>query len=141
MNVKKPLHPLFAVLSVGFMVAAVVLPSSAPAEENEDLKAPGRCTAERHKQLQDVVEKFCNRPGKPPVVTRCESILETFEQLAAKEQAWYTCAFAREAINNECFSGGNKGHRQAVNDAKGAAKRCRDKIEEKEDLLRNPKCK
>jgi hypothetical protein len=42
---------------------------------------------------------------------------------AAKFEA---CAAARDAINNKCFGGGDAGHREAANNARRAAQKCRD---------------
>ncbi len=35
------------------------------------------------------------------------------------------CAVARDAINKECYGGGDAGHINAANEARAAAKTCR----------------
>ena len=49
---------------------------------------------------------------------------DTPAQLAAKSLAWGFLAATRAKENNQCFSGGNPGHKKAVADALGAVANC-----------------
>jgi Novel toxin 16 len=84
----------------------------------------GTCTEARHRTLQDKVDalklatsgKSCSEK-KNPAITKADATAnaEKFEALAA----------ARDAINKECYGGGDEGHKIAANEARAAAKTCR----------------
>jgi type VI secretion system secreted protein VgrG len=78
---------------------------------------PGTCTAERHRALQDAVDAACKIPRRCDGTQDCA----TLQSNADKN---LVCAAARDAINVECFGGGDPGHRQAADDARRAAQRC-----------------
>jgi type VI secretion system secreted protein VgrG len=80
-------------------------------------QAPGNCTSERHRFLQDAVDAACKIPRRCDGGQDCATLQSNY----GKNQA---CASARDAINVECFGGGDAGHRQAADDARRAAARC-----------------
>jgi hypothetical protein len=129
---------IYRFLASGFCGLAVVLfllpsaPLSASAEE--DLKAPGDCTQARHKELQDDVETACNRGRKCLQPDSCKVIKN-------KINLFNECIDAREAINRECFRGGNAGHKKAINDNVGGRDKCEEILKKKqEDATCLPEC-
>jgi type VI secretion system secreted protein VgrG len=94
---------------LAFVLAAGATPAVA--------QGPGNCTSERHRALQDAVDAACKIPR------RCDGTQDcgTLQSNHGKNLA---CASARDAINVECFGGGDAGHRQAADDARRAAARC-----------------
>jgi hypothetical protein len=104
------------------------LEAEAAADEQEDvetpveqsMKPPGDCTEERHRELQDDVNYKCSRLPRG-----CTDDMDC-RQL---KRNWYRnerCARARDRINNECFKGGDRGHRDAALAAWRAAANCRE---------------
>lgn len=80
-------------------------------------QAPGDCSPARHADLQRRVDVRCNRSFRCTDGMSCSAISRNLD-LA------YACAQARTAINEECFGGGNLGHRIAANNAYLAAAKC-----------------
>jgi Novel toxin 16 len=85
----------------------------------------GTCSESRHRQLQDKVESLCKNAGakscradKNPGMKKPEAL-----ENAKKFEA---CAAARDVINKECYGGGDAGHIQQANEARTAAKTCRE---------------
>src|SRR5262249_17499288 len=112
----------------GFNETDAELEAEAAANEPEDVetptetstKAPGDCTEERHREMQDDGNYKSSRlpRGWPADMN--------WRQL---KRNWYRnerCARARDRINNECFKGGDKGHREAALAAWRAAQNCRE---------------
>jgi hypothetical protein len=62
--------------------------------------------------------KGCGKTGRHPGGARM-----TNDELAARRDAWSNCAKARDEVA-QCFAGGNKGHRDAVDNALQAAAKC-----------------
>jgi hypothetical protein len=81
----------------GLFVVLFLLPSAPlSASAAEDLKAPGDCTQERHKELQDAVEIACNRKRtclKPDSCNTIKSKINLFDK----------CIEARQEINKDAF--------------------------------------
>ncbi len=95
-----------AVALVGALIVTFFAPVEAPAQS--DLPPPGKCTKERHRHLQDIVEAAKNQ------VSRCSSPLDTIEQMSKKIEWFRDAIIARENINTECFGKANAGHARAV---------------------------
>jgi RHS repeat-associated protein len=89
------------------------------------LRRKGRCTPAQFILLQGAVIIAC-KIGK----RACDASQEcsTLRVNLAKNLA---CAAARDAINNQCFNGGDQGHRTAANEARNAARRCEELIVKK----------
>lgn len=79
---------------------------------------PGDCDWIRHSALQSRVHPVCDRPSACDPSMHCSRL----SQLGRLNVA---CASARAAINQECYRGGNAGHRQAHREAGFAANSCR----------------
>ena len=90
-------------------------------ERSESIKPPGDCEPNEHREMQDRVDKFC-KPLEGGAL-RCTGVTTPFQNLVnARVNA--LCARERDAINNKCFDGGNKGHRQQAQQAWDATKNC-----------------
>ncbi|CAN5331827.1 hypothetical protein BH23BAC1_BH23BAC1_17810 [soil metagenome] len=90
------------------------------------LNPPGDCTEERHRELQDEVDRQCKKNKRACDSSQDCATLKSYKRRNEK------CARARKKINKECFNGGDPGHRQAEKEAERAAKKC-------EEIYRN-KC-
>jgi hypothetical protein len=78
----------------------------------------GDCTPERHRELQDAIDRACKeRPSA------CREGM-TKRQLRRNALRNERCARARERLNEECFRGGNEGHRNAARGYRAAAEWC-----------------
>jgi type VI secretion system secreted protein VgrG len=88
----------------------------------DDTTTSTGCTPQEKYLLQQEVSRLCKGSDSGRA---CRSGMSTAEALtnAAKFEA---CAAARDAINNKCFGGGDAGHREAANNARRAAQKCRD---------------
>lgn len=79
----------------------------------------GTCSQARHTQLQAPVHRLCDvSRGCADTMTGCRSLSKNILRNAL-------CAGARRAINQECYGGGNLGHRIAENQARIAGASCR----------------
>ena len=81
----------------------------------------GDCDPAEKGFLQSAVNEAC-KSGRNP---RCNPGMSP-EQREAAFWAHLQCMFARMEINDRCFLGCDKGHRQAVDDARLGALRCLD---------------
>ena len=82
---------------------------------------PGDCTQERHDALSRKVSKT-----KKQIAFRggaCE-VGDSNEKLRAKGKAWQDQVDARTTRENECYRGGNPGHKQAIEIANEHVRRC-----------------
>jgi Novel toxin 16 len=80
--------------------------------------AQGNCTPQRHAELQAAVTAACK------VESRACDYTQDCATLEANYSKNIACAEAREAINDECFFGGDPGHQQAAQEARRAAHKC-----------------
>lgn len=78
----------------------------------EDLDAPGDCSQKQYDILAQAVQNA--KKG----LSGCKNT-DCCTDLKAKHAAWLRLALAREKLNRTCFKGGDRGHRQAANDAWG----------------------
>ena len=93
-------------------------PSDPYRDENRCRRRNGDCDPEEHAVLQAAVDAACKSgPSK------CTGNQDT-ATLQANMAANLACAAARDTINNQCFKGGNAGHRQAADNARRAAAKC-----------------
>lgn len=85
----------------------------------------GDCTAEDHRALQNAVDAACKSGSRACTGAQdCDLLRLNYRKNLA-------CAEARDEINKTCYRGGDRGHQQAADDARRAAKICMDLIEEK----------
>lgn len=99
-------------------------------------KPPGKCSQAQYNRLNYVKNKACAKPisckGElPPDVT--------VEELLQLSQEWLDCYYARKALDDACWLGGNVGHKEAQQAALNASRICFEKAlrldyEEDEDL-------
>ncbi len=80
---------------------------------------PGNCTPDEHRGLQDDVNSTCKNAGQRSCVpsNACETIATKID-LAAQ------CIGAREKINTKCFSGGDSGHNEAIQQEVNLQNKC-----------------
>jgi RHS repeat-associated protein len=78
----------------------------------------GNCTPAEHALLQSSVNQNCKGESRK---CTAQQDLQTLQANLAKNVA---CALARDEINNRCYGGGDAGHRNAANEARGAAANC-----------------
>jgi len=89
------------------------------------LRPPGNCSRSRHDELQRRVDQACGGPGVfPRLRSSCDNRLGC-GVLRSYGLRNVRCAQARNAINQECYDGGDAGHRQAARTAAAAAHKCR----------------
>ncbi|MDF0673065.1 MAG: peptidoglycan-binding protein [Nitrospira sp.] len=97
----------------------------------EERRKPGTgteesmCPPQRHLKLQDRVNKICKN-----IPHSCDDVIGC-KELRDRGRTAVSCAAARAAINQECYGGGNPGHREAQHSARRAANKCRDKYRER----------
>ncbi len=91
------------------------------ATDSVTLKPPGDCTQQEWYQLQQAVnDAKANAYGKG-----CKRV--TDKETALMYAILHDIeAATRDAINKKCFRGGDGGHRKRANEARNAAKRCRE---------------
>ena len=102
-------------------ILLLLLPRGIQAEE----KPPGDCTANRHAELKAAVGRACKSGSM-----KCSGP-EPCLQLQANWDQFQACIDAREAIAQECFKGGDAKHRDAIQDYKNGANKCRQRMIEK----------
>ena len=83
------------------------------------LRPPGRCTWPRHNALQRQVRATCDRQRA------CHAGMTGCANLSQRVLFNVRCASARNAINVECYGGGDADHRTAERQAGQAANTCR----------------
>lgn len=105
MNKIRLIFVIFGVLSSSMTMAQV-----AP---------PGKCTASQHRSLQDLVDSSC------AAATKC-LITDDGITLNSKITKVNACISARTNINNQCFSGGDAGHKQAIVERNNQLNTCKD---------------
>ncbi len=116
---------LVAVAFVAVSIVTFFAPVEAPAQSVEDLKPPGLCTKERHRELQDAMEAAWS------LVRKCSSPPDTIEIMSEKVVGFRDAIIARVKINNECFAGGNKTHKDQTTGLENGMAFCKDRIEAK----------
>jgi len=88
-------------------------------------KHEGDCSPVRHAALQAAVNKYCKQSGHRSCVSgnalTCD---ELRRRLALNAQ----CAGARRRINDECYRGGNRGHRIGFREAMASVKTCQEEL-------------
>ncbi|TXH66188.1 MAG: hypothetical protein E6Q88_12460 [Lysobacteraceae bacterium] len=86
------------------------------------LTPPGNCNWARHSALQAPVHRLCDQRPRAcsGAMTGCRSTSKHILRNAL-------CASARRAINQECYAGGDTGHRIAENQARIAGAACRER--------------
>ncbi|MFM6321527.1 MAG: RHS repeat-associated core domain-containing protein [Microcystis panniformis] len=120
-----------AALPIGWIVlgtviiAGIIYYQAMPHESTstaDDTTTSNGCTPQEKYLLQQQVSRLCKGTESG---SSCKPGMSSEEALAnaAKFEA---CAAARDAINNRCFGGGDAGHREAANNARRAAQKCRD---------------
>ena len=77
---------------------------------------PGDCTKEQHAELQKAVNETKGEKRCLPS--------DTCATLYTKETTWSKQAIARQIINNTCYRGGDKGHKQALDQAQINVRNC-----------------
>ncbi len=77
----------------------------------------GNCTPDDYDALMDKQRKFCK---EATLLKRSDDT----EVNQIKEAAWDRCAQALEDVMNQCFDGGNKGHKIAAEQARNVAIDC-----------------
>jgi hypothetical protein len=77
----------------------------------------GNCTADRLDALEKIKDDACD-PEK-----RCKGD-QRLDELEKNLNQNLACKGAREQINNECFAGGDEGHRKQVEEVQNAVNRC-----------------
>jgi Novel toxin 16 len=121
MDCKSISQRFVAIAFIGATVATFFAPVEAPAQ-TKDLPPPGRCTNERHRELQDAMEAAW------ALVRKCSSPPDTIEIMSEKVQRFRDAIIAREKINNECFDGGDEKHKRQVASLEQGKTYCQERI-------------
>jgi hypothetical protein len=77
-----------------------------------DVRYGGNCTPEEHDRLLDKQKNACGNGGSQNL-PECKGHLSADENLP-RQMKMASCRNARNNINNQCFAGGNQGHRDQV---------------------------
>jgi hypothetical protein len=77
----------------------------------------GNCTADRLDALEKIKDDACNP-------TRGCKGTQSLVKLTENRDNALACKGAREQINNECFAGGDEGHRKQVEQLQNAVNNC-----------------
>jgi hypothetical protein len=91
---------------------------------------PGNCSWPRHNALQARVRAACD------IARACGDTMVGCGALRQNGLRNVQCAQARIAINNECYNGGDRTHRQAAREAARAAANCRRRFNDNNRLPR-----
>jgi hypothetical protein len=83
------------------------------------LEPPGNCIQGIHDQMQRLVKAWCDHPSGRTCVP-----LESCSRIQQKIRRNQLCAQYRRAINDQCYEGGDLGHRIAEQDARRAQANC-----------------
>lgn len=83
------------------------------------LTPPGNCIQGIHDQMQRLVKQWCDHPSGRTCVPG-----ESCHRLQQKIRRNQLCAQHRRAINDQCYEGGDLGHRIAEADARRAQANC-----------------
>jgi len=86
---------------------------------NKALSNPRTCSDLRYKELKDRIRNEC----KVPPISACASG-DDCDTLRAKKARFLACAAARDAMNQECFGGGDNGHQDQANQMRNGANNC-----------------
>ncbi|UVK80973.1 DUF6531 domain-containing protein [Pseudomonas sichuanensis] len=128
---------LIGLLAGGVAVGAILSTSGDEAKSNEvvldkagnkvsplsNMPSPGNCRSGEHRQMQDEVNKWCKGGG----ARSCKAVTDSVLASELREIN-LQCALARDAINNRCFAGGDKNHRQQAIEAWEGVAICEKKI-------------
>jgi type VI secretion system secreted protein VgrG len=71
---------------------------------------PGNCSPGDQQRMQNDVNRACKQPRS------CRGISDPIQAIVRREIN-RECAMARDKINNKCFAGGDKDHRNQAIDA------------------------
>lgn len=100
------------------------------ADVKEYLKDTGKCSPERHEELQDQVNAWCKVLNQPYACRQWHPM-----DPAQDCEAWHTiyilnrgCYNARHAINEECYGGGDPTHQYEESEALKRANFCNELI-------------
>jgi len=106
-------------LTAGVSLAGVMRTGAAglwPAEDEGQGIVPMACTSARLRQLEAYKDTVCPALGCGDY-DNCDTIYNKIVRAT-------NCYLARDQINNECYDGGDPGHRQAADNAFRARERC-----------------
>lgn len=93
-------------------------PSLAPTIQRQ-LTPPGNCIQGIHDELQRLVKAWCDHPSGRTCIPG-----ESCNRLRQKIRRNQLCAQHRRTINDQCYEGGDLGHRLAERDARRAQANC-----------------
>ena len=107
------------------LTAVAVLALGAPRllAEPAKMEPPGDCTKEKHRALQDEVDRACK--GRKMRCTHSQDCVTLETNLMYFEN----CIRARRAIMDQCFRGGDGEHHDQLNDVMRGYGYCKDLIE------------
>ena len=79
------------------------------------------CTKQKEFELNSFVSKYCNGTDRG---AKCAPPM-TAEEAGKNAAKFDDCAAARDKVNQECYGGGDRGHREQADNARRAAEACR----------------
>ncbi|OUM32589.1 hypothetical protein B8W70_07420, partial [Pseudomonas sp. 1239] len=86
------------------------------------MPSPGNCTPGEHRKMQDEVDRACKGGRRT-----CKGVTDPVQASILREVN-LECALARDAVNNRCFAGGDKQHRNEAIKAWESVALCEKKI-------------
>lgn len=101
-------------LAVAVLMMAASRLLAAPAK----LEPPGDCTKEKHRALQDAVDRACK--GQKMRCTQNQDCVTLERNLMLFED----CIIARRAIMDQCFRGGDDEHHKQLENVKRGHRDC-----------------
>jgi len=103
--------------ATGFLLGWTKLP---PDAKPDDIKPPGDCEDAAYAVLDAAVDKACKINNPVEACLRSDAC----GVLAKKAIAFDDCAKARQAREDKCFRGGNKGHKQQITEMSNGRATC-----------------
>ena len=102
-----------------------------PCPTPEKCPPPGRCTKQKHKELDKAKSDACLKKRSCKEIETSEDVDVDCGALKALEAQAGLCVAARFKVMNECFDGGNAGHRKVYDTDVEIQKLCQSVMDEK----------
>jgi hypothetical protein len=116
---------------LGLGVLGVTIFPSVMASAEDDLKdstsTPKKCKDPTYKRLREDFSNKCKKPENRPMTCYSTDICAALED---KVRRFRDCIVARQALVDQCFGGGDDGHKEQVEGLETGLKNCKDMLDE-----------
>jgi hypothetical protein len=114
---------LIAAIVSGVTTPNLVVAAPTPGKRTgpgEGISPPGDCKPEYHDEMSRLVDNYC----KSGETSKACSITDNISQLDGKIRQAKLCLVSRIKREQECFRGGNGGHREAIENTQKKVANC-----------------